>query len=207
MTTDEIADLILARATRRPGRFIVALAGAPGSGKSTLADRLADLLAKRGHPAEVVPMDGFHLDNRIIAPRGLLPRKGAPETFDLDGFHSMMSRLRAGDPVVAPVFDRDRDIAIAGARVIGADSSLLIVEGNYLAFDESGWRDLRPLWDLTLFLDVPLATLETRLVQRWLDQGLSPDAARARAEGNDLPNARRILAARQPVDVIVSEGT
>lgn len=114
-------------------RVIIAVAGPAGSGKSTVAEALADAL---GPTAAVVPMDGFHLDNHILAARGLLPRKGAPETFDANGFVTLIQRLKAQDEVVIPVFDRQRDIAIAGARVIDASHRILLVEGSYLLLDE-----------------------------------------------------------------------
>ncbi|MFP3656857.1 nucleoside/nucleotide kinase family protein, partial [Burkholderia sp. SIMBA_052] len=74
-------------------------------------------------------------------------------------------------------------------------------EGNYLLFDEPGWRDLTDLWDVSIRLDVPLADLEARLVQRWLTHGLDQAAAEAPARGNDLANAQRIASARLPADL------
>ena len=180
------------------GRCLIALAGPPGSGKSSLSAPLVAELTRRGRPAALVPMDGFHLDNRILNARGLLPRKGAPETFDAAGFLALITRLKHGEEVIAPCFDRDRDIAIAGAVEIPASTETAVVEGNYLLFDEAPWRSLAPLWDLSVFLDVPEKELRRRLVNRWKDHGLDDRAALERAEGNDLANARRILAARLP---------
>jgi pantothenate kinase len=202
VTPPALADRIAALA-KGGGRTLVALAGPPGSGKSTLAETLAADVSARGIAAEVVPMDGFHLDNAILTARGLLPRKGAPETFDAAGFLSLIERLKRGGEVAIPVFDRARDLAIAGARIIGADCRVLIVEGNYLLFDEPDWRALAALWDLSVFLDVAEPVLAERLTRRWLDHGLPPDAARARAETNDLANARRILARRLPADLVL----
>lgn len=201
MTLAELARLIVSRADNSQGRFLAALAGPPASGKSTVAEELRDAVLALGKRCEVVPMDGFHLDNPILVARGLLPRKGAPETFDAAGFAAMINRLKQGDEVIIPTFDRSRDIAIAGARAIPAECKILIAEGNYLLFDDPAWRPLASLWSLSIFLNVAEPVLEARLIQRWLDHGLTPDAARARAEGNDLPNARRILAARLSADV------
>lgn len=144
-------------------RVIIAVAGPAGSGESTVAEALADAL---GSTAAVVPMDGFHIDNHILAARGLLARKGAPETFDANGFVTLIQRLKAQDEVVIPVFDRQRDIAIAGARVIDASHRILLVEGSYLLLDEQPWSQLAPLWDLTIALDVPMDVLEQRLIDR-----------------------------------------
>jgi fructokinase len=62
-------------------------------------------------------MDGFHLDNRLLIARGLLARKGAPETFAASAFVHLVRRLKEEQEVVYPVFDRALDIAIAGAGV------------------------------------------------------------------------------------------
>lgn len=194
--TDRVAAVVARLPERAGARRLVALAGPPATGKSTIADALRAALVARGANAVVVPMDGYHLDNRILSERGLLSRKGAPETFDAHGFIAMIRRLKAGEETFVPVFDRTRDIAIAGAGLIPATADTIIVEGNYLMFDEAPWRDLAPLWDAALFLDASEAVLRERLVQRWRDHGLGDQAAVARAEENDLPNARRILARR-----------
>jgi pantothenate kinase len=130
-----------------------------------------------------------------------MPRKGAPETFDAGGFTHLLKRLRSAGEVAIPVFDRDADLARAGADVVGAGDRILIVEGNYLLLDRAPWSTLRPLFDLTIFLATPEAELERRLIQRWRDQGLSPEAARVRAEGNDLPNARLVARHSAPADI------
>ena len=70
---------LLARSNRRT---LIAIGGPPASGKSTLAETLQERLNEQSMPCGLVPMDGFHLDNEILNARGLLSRKGAPETFD-----------------------------------------------------------------------------------------------------------------------------
>ena len=175
-------------------RRFVAVVGAPGSGKSTVAERLvAALNARQPARAAILPMDGFHYDNLYLEPRGLLPRKGAPETFDVGGFESTLARLSGGSgrPVAVPVFDRSIEVARAGARVIDPETRLVVVEGNYLLLDRPGWRELRPYFDMTVLLDVPLEVLEQRLRARWA--ALSPEAAARQIEGNDLPNARLVI--------------
>ena len=87
-----LADRVHARRADQP-RVLVALAGAPGSGKSTLATELARRLRDQRLACEVVPMDGFHLDNAVLDARGLRARKGSPETFDADGFVHLVRRL------------------------------------------------------------------------------------------------------------------
>lgn len=184
-------------------RRLAAIAGPPGSGKSTLAEAVVDELVARGHAAVLMPMDGFHLDNRLLEPRRLLPRKGAPETFDFGGFASTIARVRREPSVILPVFDRTRDIAIAGAEEIRAETRLVVVEGNYLVLDEDPWRALMPLWDFTAFLDVSREVLERRLIERWLGFGFDLEGAKAKALGNDIPNGLRVLDARAAVDLVV----
>ena len=183
------------------GRSLIAIAGAPASGKSTLATDLTRAVQKAGRKAQLIPMDGFHLDNSVLQVRELLSRKGAPETFDAEGFIVLMNRVKAGGEIVYPTFDRARDLSVAGAAVIDADCDLAVVEGNYLLFDETPWRSLAGLWDISIWCDTPESVLLGRCVQRWLDHDHTPDEARARAEGNDMANARRIIGARLPADV------
>lgn len=182
-------------------RVLVAIAGAPASGKSTLASELARRLRLQKCPAEVVPMDGFHLDNAVLDQMGLRARKGAPETFDVLGFIHTIRRLKAGGEVVVPLFDRTRDLAVAGAQVVPAACPVVIVEGNYLMFDEAPWSDLADLWDISARLDVPMPELRARLIQRWLSLNHSRAVATRRAEGNDIPNAQRVLDHALPCDL------
>lgn len=198
MTPQALADLIRTRAAAQTGRFMLGLAGPPGAGKSTLA---ADLAAILGPAAKVVPMDGFHYDDAVLATRGLRARKGAPETYDLAGFHNLLARLRAEPEVAIPVFDRAVELSRAGADIIGPAHRFLLIEGNYLLLDEPGWRDLAPLFDLTAYLEVPEAELERRLLARWAQHGKSPKAARDWIEGNDMPNIRRSLRLGRPADI------
>ena len=145
----QLADLCEAKAAGQ-ARVILAMAGAPGSGKSTLADKLvAKLNARAAGQAAVLPMDGFHYDDLYLVPAGLRPRKGAPHTFDVGGLYHTLRRLRAADEteVAVPVFDRQIEIARAGARLIPASVPVIVVEGNWLLLDQSPWDRLRPMFD------------------------------------------------------------
>lgn len=173
-------------------RLVVAIAGAPGAGKSTVAEELCQQL---GESAIVVPMDGFHLDNVLLASRNQLALKGAPHTFDVEGLVALMRRLVepvCGD-VYTPVFDRRADLSRNAAQCVTAQHTVIILEGNYLLLPHGGWQALKPLCHLSVMMDVPMETLEERLIQRWLDHGLDPEAARQRALSNDIPNARLVL--------------
>lgn len=177
-------------------RSITAIAGAPASGKSTLAERLADgLNAAEPGSAAVLPMDGYHYDDWYLVPRGWRPRKGAPFTFDVAGFAHMLMRLRQNTEVeiAVPVFDRDLEIARAGARMIPSSVRHLIVEGNYLLLAAEPWSMLHALFDTTVMIAVPEAELRARLLARWERYGYAPAEALTKAEDNDLPNGRVVM--------------
>ncbi|MDX5376751.1 MAG: nucleoside triphosphate hydrolase [Halomonas sp.] len=184
----------LLEAAENRKRFIVALAGPPGAGKSFLSEWLCRELNERVPGiAAVVPMDGYHLDNAILEPLGQLSIKGAPETFDPDGLKHDLERIRRADRSVAvPVFDRPLDLARAGGRLITLEHRLVIVEGNYLLLDRDPWRELHPLFDMTLLLEVADEVLEARLIQRWLGMGQEQEGAVDKARNKDMLNARLI---------------
>jgi len=199
---DQINERILLGAEGR-ARYIVALAGPPGAGKSFRSAWLARALNERcPGSAAVVPMDGYHYDNAVLEPRGLLAVKGAPDTFDVEGLRHDLVRLKHADGDVAvPVFDRPLDLARAGGRVIGKSHRILIVEGNYLLLDEGPWPALRRDFDLTLFLDVDDDVLEQRLIERWLCMGQDHAGAIAKARDKDMLNARLIKACSVSADI------
>ena len=184
----------------RGGRRIIAIAGAPASGKSTLAETLSIEIPN----SCILPMDGFHRDNDYLSHHNLLSRKGAPETFDVVGFLAIVRSLAKHREIDFPTFDRGNDCSVEkGGKVLATDQTI-IVEGNYLLLDEEPWRALTKYWDYSVFLDVPLEVLQARLVQRWLDNGYDHDGAVARAQGNDIPNAKRTVQRCLTADQVVS---
>lgn len=185
-------------------RVIVAIAGPPASGKSTLALNLASGL---GPKAAVLPMDGFHLDNVELAHLGLLHRKGAPETFDATGFVRLVQRLRREAKVPHPTFDRATDRTIPDGGSIDAHTRVVLIEGNYLLLQNPPWDQLQAQFDLTIGLAVDDEALETRLVMRWLDHGLSPAEARARAQDNDMKNVRFVRQNASAPDIVFTGKT
>lgn len=187
-------------------RTVVAIAGAPGSGKTTVAERLVSRLNEAAPgSAALLPMDGYHYDDRVLIERGLRARKGAPETFDVLGLLHMLDRLKRNleDEIAVPVFDRDLEISRAGARLISRAVRTLIVEGNYLLLDQDPWSRLRAMFDITVAVDAPEDILRQRLVERWRGYGLSPAEIEAKVEGNDLPNGRYLRSKSKPADFVL----
>lgn len=200
---------LLAERAAGGGRVIAGIAGAPGSGKSTVAERLCDALnATAPGMAAVLPMDGYHYDDLHLVPAGLRPRKGAPETFDVGGLYHTLKRLRARDEafVAVPVFDRDIEIARAGARMIPADVPVIVAEGNYLLLGQEPWSRLRPMFDVAVLVDVPEPVLRKRLTARWQHYKLTPDEIAWKLDGNDLPNGRFVMAESRDEDFRLPNG-
>ena len=187
MDVEQLADHV-AGSAQNQSRYMIAIAGPPGAGKSTLANQPHAGLEPKSERTCVIPMDGFHLDNVQLSQLGLLERKGAPETFDFDGFYSLINRLKTGqNRVFYPIFDRGLDKAIAGSGVVAAGDNVVLVEGNYLLLNEAPWSSLRGMFDHTIYLETPIATLKDRLVQRWLNHGHTEQEALDRAMSNDIP--------------------
>jgi energy-coupling factor transporter ATP-binding protein EcfA2 len=156
--------------------------------------------------AKEPPRDGFHLDNAVLEARGTLARKGAPFTFDADGYAVLLERLRKtpAAEVAVPVFDRVLDLARAGGRIIAPEHRFLIAEGNYLLLDEEPWVHLADMFDLTVMLKADPGELRRRLVDRWLAHGLDPDQALARALSNDIPNAELVVRDSRKADLEIA---
>ncbi|MBO6867378.1 MAG: AAA family ATPase [Thalassococcus sp.] len=189
ISVEQLAKEITDRATG-DGRFVVAVAGPPGAGKSTLSEALVDRL---GDIAAVLPMDGFHMDNADLIELGLLPRKGAPETFHAEAFGELLSDVRTQDTVDYPTFDRSMDRTVPNGGRIEQHTRIIVAEGNYLLLKDKPWDRLASMFDMTVLLEVPRDVLEARLVQRWLDHDMSEADAIARARGNDMVNVDTVI--------------
>lgn len=196
-------------------RTIVFLAAPPGAGKSTLAavlERLAQ--SQPGMPrVQAVGMDGFHRTNAYLdrhtldcpdgKPVSLRSIKGAPETFDVEGLARALHETRvSSDPVRWPAYSRVVHDVVADGPLVSAP--IVIVEGNYLLLDESPWRDLAELCDLSIFVEADEAMLRERLVARKVRGGLSRTEAERFFEQSDGKNVRRVLAHRCPADITIT---
>lgn len=185
-----------------PARRLLGIVGPPGAGKSTLS---AALLTGLGDRAALVGMDGFHLDNEVLVALGRRDRKGAPDTFDVGGYVSLLRRLRAQDEdvVYAPRFDRSLELSIGSAVPVPCEIPLVITEGNYLLHDDHGWGAVRPLLDEVWFLDVPGDELRRRLIARRMGHGEQESEAVAWVTQVDEPNIAVVVARRETADLVV----
>jgi pantothenate kinase len=187
-------------------RYIVGIAGPPGAGKSTISADLNDALKALGETSVVVPMDGYHFDDVVLNARGHRARKGAPHTFDAPGFAVLLKRIKACEPDIAiPVFDRTMEMSRAAADIVDATTKFILVEGNYLLLKQSPWDQLKPLFDLTIFLDVPKPELERRLTGRILAHGHDAAFAKHWIASNDMLNVDTVIAESANADITLSD--
>ncbi len=186
-------------------RTIIALAGPPGSGKSTVTAAVVQMLNEQASLpfAAVLPMDGFHLPRAAL---DALPnkteayaRRGAPWTFDAQEVLKLVKALYQSKKDIsrtiwAPSFDHFRKDPQPNDIAITSDISLLILEGNWLLFDEEPWRQISVLVDGTWFIDVAPGLARQRIARRHIGSGIEIgwcDAMR-RAENNDLLNGEMV---------------
>jgi pantothenate kinase len=188
------------------GRRVLGITGSPGAGKTTLCTALVDAL---GQDAVLVGMDGFHLANEELKRLGRRDRKGAPDTFDVDGYIALLRRLRSqeGRTIYAPSFDRRLDESIGCAVPVHAETPLVLTEGNYLLRDRDGWEAVRDCLDEVWFLQVSTELRRQRLVRRHQAYGASASEATAWVDGVDELNAAVVAPTRAQADLVVDLAT
>ena len=185
-------------------RVLIGIIGKPGAGKSTLSKFLMSKLSKE--LVTVVPMDGYHLSNRVLKDLKRADRKGAPDTFDVAGFISLVRRIRSEQTqnIYYPIFDRAIEESIAAQGVVTSATKVVIIEGNYLLHDEGGWEVLNDLLDESWMVDVDDDKRISRLISRHIAYGKDPAAAKAWAKGTDEVNAKLIERGRTRADFVVA---
>jgi type I pantothenate kinase len=167
----EVQDTFLGRPARVPP-YVVALAGSVAVGKSTFARLLKALLARwPEHPrVQIVTTDGFLHPNRVLEDRGLMERKGFPESYDLRAMIAVLRAVKASVAEVrAPVYSHlAYDIRPGEAEVI-RQPDILILEGlNVLQTPPGASVTASDFFDFSIYLDAAEADIERWFLERLL---------------------------------------
>jgi type I pantothenate kinase len=157
-------------ATSEGTPFVIGVAGSVAVGKSTVARLLAELLRRwEGTPrVELVTTDGFLFPNAELERRGLMERKGFPESYDRRALLRFVSQVKSGAPEVrAPFYSHLAYDIMPGAEVIVNAPDVLIVEGlNVLQPPAPGRRlAVSDLFDFTIYVDA-----RTSDIARWYEE-------------------------------------
>ncbi len=153
--------------------FVVAVAGSVAVGKSTIARLLRELMSRwPGTPrVELVTTDGFLYPNAVLEERGLMSRKGFPESYDRRAMVRFLSDVKSGAPEVrAPFYSHMRYDIIPDAYVTVRRPDVVIVEGlNVLAPPPSPHEmAVSDLFDFSIYVDADVAHIETWFIDRFL---------------------------------------
>jgi type I pantothenate kinase len=170
-----------ARAQRTP--FIIGIAGSVAVGKSTAARLLRELMARwEGTPkVELVTTDGFLYPNAELERRGLLAKKGFPESYDRKRLLQFIADIKSGKTgVTAPVYDHlIYDIVPDEFATVNAPD-VLIVEGLNVLQPPSAGQEvaLSDYFDFSIYIDADPGTIKqwylSRFDQLWETAFLNP---------------------------------
>lgn len=192
-------------------RILVYLAASPGVGKSTLASFLEFISKNEVDTPEIqaIGLDGFHYhqeyikNNKIMIDGIEVPMaevKGCPETFDLDKLKSKIVSLK-NENVKWPIYDRNLHDVVEDKILV--TKNIILIEGNWLLLDESGWRELKEHCDYSIFIKADEMMLKDRLIQRKRRGGLSEEAAIEFYEKSDSKNVKRVLSNSLTADLVL----
>ena len=157
--------------------FVIGLAGSVAAGKSTTARVLQALLARwPSHPrVELVPTDGFLFPNAVLETRGLMTRKGFPESYDLSRLLNFLAEVKSGKArVEAPVYSHLVYDVLGDQTLVVDQPDIVIVEGlNVLqpATLPKGGEAVpfvSDFFDFSIYIDAGEDLVETWYVERFL---------------------------------------
>lgn len=167
----DLNDYLDISATSTP--FVIAVAGSVAVGKSTAARLLRELISRApDHPrVELLPTDGFLLPNAELEARGLMTRKGFPETYDREGLLNFLIRVKSGvDRVETPVYSHVRSDVVPGERQVMEKPDVLIIEGlNVLQQAPLGTDSLAisDFLDYSVYVDANVEHIRSWFISRF----------------------------------------
>jgi type I pantothenate kinase len=152
--------------------FVVGIAGSVAVGKSTTARILQALLTRwPDHPrVDLITTDGFLLPNRVLEERGLMQRKGFPESYDVRRLLRFVSDVKSGRPLVdAPVYSHLRYDLLPGEAQRVENPDIVILEGlNVLQTGAGAPVFVSDFFDFSIYVDASLEDLREWYVNRFL---------------------------------------
>lgn len=156
--------------------YVIGIAGSVAVGKSTFSRVLRAVLARwPDHPnVDLITTDGFLHPNRVLEERGLMNRKGFPESYDQRRLLRFLADVKAGVPEVsAPVYSHLHYDIVPNRAIEVRQPDILILEGLNVLQSPDSQRDASRLFvsdffDFSIFLDAEVARIERWYVQRFL---------------------------------------
>ena len=173
-------------------RTLIGIVGKPGAGKSTVVEEISKKFDSK--MVSIIPMDGFHLSNEELISLGRRDRKGAPDTFDVEGFVLLIKKVRVDHNIdhKFPIFHREIEASIVDEGMVPKESKVVVIEGNYLFSEDHNWDGIHPMLDHTWFIDIDDEIRIERLIARHIRYGKTPAEAENWSRGSDEANARFI---------------
>jgi type I pantothenate kinase len=156
----------------QPTPFVIGVAGSVAVGKSTIARLLRELLSRWDDTpnVELVTTDGFLWPNAELEKRGLLQRKGFPESYDRRSLTRFVAQVKSGAAEVrAPVYSHLIYDIVPDAEIVVKRPDVLIVEGiNVLQPATSSRIAVSDLFDFSIYVDARTSDIEEWYVERFL---------------------------------------
>ena len=149
-----------------PKTYIIGIAGSVAVGKSTTARLLQTMLSRvyKEKSVEMITTDGFLYPNETLLKKGIMNRKGFPESYDMNRLISFLGDVKSGkSSVVSPVYSHEYYDIIEGEEYKLEQPDILIVEGiNVLQLPANQQIYISDFFDFSVFVDA-----EAKLIEKW----------------------------------------